>query len=79
MGPNDAFDRYRKACDDLAYDVLGGTSFDTRDKLLRLSEALLETIEAECEDLEREKAERDEAAYGDHIDREIDRLREGEL
>lgn len=74
-----AFDRYHPACVALAYDVLGGTSFDTPKNLARLAQNLQDCLEAECEDLERETIEQADAAYGDHIDREIDRMREGDL
>lgn len=74
-----AFDRYRPECRALAQSVLDGTSFDTEINVTRLGQNLLDCLEAECEDLEREKSEQADAAYGDHIDREIDRLREGDL
>ena len=66
-------------CDDLARAFLEDTHTFTEARVKILAQRIQDCIEQELEDFDRDDKEQADAAYGDHIDRQIDRLRDGEL
>ena len=74
---------YDIKCYELASAFLEETHTDSPDRRIRLAQCIQDTIEQElCDWDEQDAADakaRDEAAYADHIDRQIDRMRDGDL
>ena len=62
-----------------ADELLSGTPFETTAHRDRLALTLREQAAQQFEDFADEARAREQAAYDAHIDRQIDRLRDGDL
>lgn len=62
-----------------ADELLSGTLFETAAHRDRLALTLREQASQMFEDFADEARARDQAAYAEHIDRQIDQLRDGDL